>query len=308
MHIVLFCATQRGYRFLQRIREIKPDIKMSVVCFREEAWEPPFFSDIRRLADDTEARFLEAKRIDSARWHTLFESEEVDLILAVNWRFLIPSSVYQSTNRGAFVFHDSLLPQYRGFSPTVWTIINGENQTGVTLFEMSEEVDAGDIVDQERVQIDSNDRIGVVMDRVTEAYLVLLERNLDNLLQGEAARRKQDESQATFTCKLLPDDCLINWRKSTREIYNLVRAYTWPYPGAYTRLDGCILRIWEAVPCDKGYSFVGRVPGRVVDTRIGEGAVVLTGDGALFLNQVQLHGGQVVSGDQVLTSLSMTLE
>lgn len=76
------------------------------------------------------------------------------------------------------------LPEYRGFSPTVWAIINGEDHTGVTLFKIAEEVDAGDIVDQERVPIGPDDTIAVVIERVTQTYLDLLERNLDGLING----------------------------------------------------------------------------------------------------------------------------
>ncbi len=308
MHIVLFCATRRGYRFLERLTELADDGDISVVCPREETWEPGYFDDIRELAASTGAEFIEAKRIDEARWNKLLGNGGVDLIFAVSWRYLIPARVYQTASRGAFVFHDSLLPGYRGFSPTVWAIINGEDHTGVTLVEMVDEIDAGDIVDQETVPIGPTEYISEIVERVTETYLLVLEKNFDSLVQGQAPRSKQDHGRATYTCKLLPGDCRIDWRKPTCEIYNLVRAYSRPYPGAYTQLAGNLLRIWDASPYGKGVNYIGRVPGRVAEILPGKGVAVLTGDGALLLREVQQENGLAVNAEELLTNLSITLD
>ncbi len=133
----------------------------------------------------------------------------VDLMFVVSWHYLIPRSVFQGATLGSFVFHDSLLAEYRGFAPTVWAMINGASQTGVSLLEMADDVDSGAIVNQERVPIGADDTIATVLDRVTEIYLVLLERNLPALLKGQAPHTPQDRTQATYTCKRVPEDNLI---------------------------------------------------------------------------------------------------
>lgn len=306
MRIALFCATRRGYRFLETLARLAPDAELVVFSFKEDPWEPPFLDDIGQLAERLDARFYEAKQVGAARWQALWEATPVDLMFSVNWRYIIPPAVYERARLGAYVFHDSLLPAYRGFSPTVWAIINGEDLTGVTLFEMVQDFDAGQIIGQQRVPIGPDDTIAMVLEQVTEAYLQLLERHLPDLRDGTAALTPQDESRVTYTCKLLPEDYRINWHDSTGTIYNLIRAVTAPYPGAHTTLNGQALRIWGARRlAEKAY--IGRVPGRVVEIHPGEGTVVLTGDGTLLITHVQLEGGDILPADQVLNRISYTL-
>jgi methionyl-tRNA formyltransferase len=232
----------------------------------------------------------------------------VDLLVAVGWRYLVPKEVYTKARLGAYVFHDSLLPEYRGFSPTVWAIVNGEDHTGATLFAITEAVDAGDIVDQERVSIGPTETIATVMNRVNEAYLRLMVKNLPRLLDGTAPRHPQDHSRATYTCRRKPEDNRIPWQIGTREILNLIRGVTSPYSGAFTSLNGRKLMVWAAELLPDAPKYIGRIPGRVVEVRPGVGAVVLTGNGALLLTQVQVEGEPVVSADKLLTSLSLTLQ
>lgn len=304
--IVLLCATRRGYLFLEKLADLAPDAELVVFSFREDPWEPPYFEDILALAKQRGARFYETKNIGAEKWQSFWENESVDLMLVVSWRFMIPANVYRKPRRGTFVFHDSLLPAYRGFGPTVWAMINGEDHTGVTLFEIVDEVDAGNIIDQQRVPIGFEETITIVLPRVTDTYLELLERNLDLLLDGTAPRRPQDLRLATYTCKRLPEDNRIDWSADSIEVYNLIRAVTHPYPGAFTSLDGRKLAIWAAqhqeIP-----TYAGRIPGRVIQVRPGEGAVVMTGNGALLVTEVQLEGRERVRADQVLNSLSQTL-
>jgi methionyl-tRNA formyltransferase len=226
----------------------------------------------------------------------------------VSWRYLVPETVFLRPRRGAFVFHDSLLPGYRGFSPTVWAMANGEDHTGVTLFEMDAGMDTGQVVAQERVSIAWCDTIATVMERVTQTYLALLERNLAGLLDGTAPRMPQDESLATYCCKRVPADNRINWSSTVREVYNLIRAVTAPYPGAYTHVNGQLLRVWSAALPEKPRRYVGVVPGRVVEVLPGVGVVVLTGDGSILLKDVQLEGAEVTCSANVLKPLGLTLE
>lgn len=307
MRIVLLCATRRGYLFLERLAELLPQSDFVVFSFRETPWEPPFLDDIRELSLATGGQFFEARQVGGADWNRFWGSTDVDLMFVVSWRYMIPASVYLRPRLGTFVFHDSLLPEYRGFSPTVWAIINGEDHTGVTLFEIAEEMDAGDIIDQERIVIGPDDTIAVVMERVTQTYLQLLERNLDGLITGTAPRYRQDHSRATYTCRRLPEDNQIDWAWSSNSIYNLIRAVSAPYPGAYTYFSGQKMRVWSARRVTNARRYVGRIPGRVVEVRRGEGSVVLTGDGALLLSEVQVEGGEVVCASNVLSSLSHTL-
>jgi methionyl-tRNA formyltransferase len=303
--IHLACATRRGVRFLGRLAALVPEADLVVFSFREEPHEPPFLDDLAAACHRHGAGLHVGRQLGADEWEEVWE-EGFDLLLAVSWRYLIPPRVFRRARRGAYVFHDSLLPAYRGFSPTVWAMINGEDHTGVTLFAMAEEFDAGDVIDQRRVPIGADETIAEVMEGVTDTYLSLLESNLPALLDGTAHLTPQDEAAATYTCRLLPEDCEIDWRRSSRQIHDLVRGYTRPYPGAFTWLDGQRLTVWETRRLD-GARWVGRVPGRVAEVRPGVGSVVLTGDGALLLTRVQPEGGDEVVAAGILDRLSHTL-
>lgn len=307
MRIVLLCATRRGFRFLKRLSELASKHELVVFSFPETSWEPPYLEDIAQLTNKVHGRFFEARQIGQSTLQEFWDTTPVDLMLVVSWRYLIPKAIYERPGLGTFVFHDSLLPAYRGFSPTVWAMLNGENYTGVTMFEITEDVDSGDIVAQKRVGIGRTDTIADVMERVTDAYLDLLEENLLDLLSGTAMRYPQQHECATYTCKRLPEDNLIDWRQPTKDIYNLIRAVTKPYPGAYTFLNRRRLRIWKASLAPTRKSYVGAIPGRVTEFHPGVGAVVLTGDGELLVTRVQLEGDEPRAAEEILNRIDYTL-
>jgi methionyl-tRNA formyltransferase len=127
------------------------------------------------------------------------------------------------------------------------------------------------------------------------------------LLAGDALRIQQTPGSGSYTCSRTPLDGCIDWNRSTREIFNLVRALTRPYPGAYTYLQGRKLLVWAAEPAP-AVKYVGRIPGRVVGFSSAEGWVdVLTGDGILRLASVQLEAGEPVLPANVIRSVRVSL-
>ncbi len=307
MRIAVLCATRRGFRFIQKLTELAPQSEITVFSFPEEPWEPLFLDDIRELTLAKGGQFFETRQVGSPRWRNFWETTTMDLMFTVSWRYMISADIYQQPRLGTFVFHDSMLPEYRGFSPTVWSIVNGEDHTGVTLFEIAEGVDEGDIVAQKRVPIGQDDPIAVVLERVTQAYLDLLEQNLDGLMAGTTPRYLQDHARATYTSKRIPEDNQVDWTKSTTEILNLIRAVSAPYPGAFTYLSGEKIRIWAAQRIPNAQQYVGRIPGGIVAVRPGKGSEVLTGDGSLLLTKAQIEGGETVCAADLLNSLSHRL-
>src|SRR5262249_26817576 len=153
------------------LKALAGSAELHVFSFPEEPLEPPFMQAIQEETEKGGGKFHQARQVGSAKWEPFWASTPPDLLLTVSWRVMIPSEVYQRARLGAFVFHDSLLPAYRGFAPTVWAIVNGEDHTGATLFRIAEGVDEGDIVDQQKVAIDAEETVGDVMDKVTRTYL-----------------------------------------------------------------------------------------------------------------------------------------
>jgi methionyl-tRNA formyltransferase len=292
---------------VERLSALAPDAELTVFSFREDAYEPPFLDELRALTESRGGQFHEARQVGAPKWEPFWQQTPPDLLFMVSWRFLVPPVVYQQARRGAFIFHDSLLPEYRGFAPTVWAIVNGEDHTGVTLFEAADGVDTGLVVAQRRVPIGPDDTIADVLPRVTDVYLDVLTGQLPALLAGTAPRVAQDELKATYTCRRMPDDSRIDWVRPAAGVYNLIRAVTYPYSGAFTTFEGRKLTVWGARRLPDYRRYVGAVPGRVVEVWPGEGSVVLTGDGALLLTDIQIEGEARRNASEILNRFSHTL-
>jgi methionyl-tRNA formyltransferase len=302
--ILLLCATERGTVFAQRLFALCPGAEFTVVSFRPEPWEPDFLPRLQDVVVNHGARLVLAKRVDLG---SLYTDGIYDLLLAVSWRYLVAKDIWSRARLGAYVFHDSLLPKYRGFAPTVWAIINGEPATGVSLIEMADAVDAGRLIDQERVEIGPTEFIGSVMQRVTAAYLHVLERTIPRLLAGKASGVEQNEAEATFCCKRTSADNRIDWQKPAARIFNLIRASAAPYPGAFCAWNERRVVIWSCLPATGSPAYVGRTPGRVVEILPGQGVRVLAGEGSLIVCDIQLDDGAKTTADRVITSLAATL-
>lgn len=233
-------------------------------------------------------------------------AEEIDFLLTTGYRRIIPSRVYGMCARGALGSHFSLLPRYRGFAPINWAVLNGETETGVTLFHLVAEMDAGDVVAQEPVEIGPDETAGEVMERALGRYLGLLEAHLPAVLAGTAPRRPQDEAGATYTCARRPEDGRIDWSWPARRVHDLVRALSHPYPGAFTTHAGRRLLVWRTRLLDTPPRYVGIVPGRVVGVS-GDSVRVLAGDGVIELLLVQPEGGEEVPAGRVIRSIRDTL-
>jgi methionyl-tRNA formyltransferase len=311
MRVAVLCATQRGIAFVKRLHALlqaeAADAEVDVFSFREDDGEPLFFEALKHAAQSAGGNFYEARQVNAAHLETYWRDTPPDLLFMVSWRYLVPPHIYERAKLGAYVFHDSLLPAYRGFAPTVWAIINGEDHTGVTLFEAASRFDAGPIIAQRRVPIGPHDTIADVLPRVTESYLTVLAEQLPALLSGRVSRTPQDDSLATYTCRRLREDNRIDWTRPAAEIVNLVRAVTTPYPGAFTTHHGQRLLVWAVQSLPDYPRYAGMVAGRVVEVLPSIGSVVLTGDGALLVTDVQLEGEVRRNASEILTSLSHTL-
>lgn len=204
--------------------------------------------------------------------------------------------------------HDSLLPEYRGFSPLNWAIINGEDHTGVSLFYLDELTDGGDIVAQKSIPIGLFDTAPTIYDKVCQATIDVIIESLPSLASGNVKRNKQEYSLGSFTCKRNLEDGIINWSKTTREIYNKIRALTMPYPGAFTFYNNRRLIIWDAEPVNDPPNYIGRIPGCVVKVLLNEGSVeVLTGDGIIRIKMIQYGDDQVLKATEVINSIKVRL-
>lgn len=172
------------------------------------------------------------------------KSWQADIFIVIGWYHLIPKSWLDLAP--VYGLHASLLPDYSGGAPLVWAIINGEKKTGITLFKFDKGVDDGPIVDQAETEIDDDDDIASLYTRIEELGLNLIVKNIPLIVKGEANLKIQEDSNRRIFPQRRPEDGLINWQKSTNDLYNFIRAQTHPYPGAFTYINGKVLKIWRA--------------------------------------------------------------
>lgn len=173
-----------------------------------------------------------------------------DFFLAIGWYYMIPNSILRFAKKGGAGLHASLLPKGRGNAPLVWSIINGEKETGVSLFYFSSGVDDGDIIAQKSVLIDENETIQTLLQKIEIISIEVVLKAIPEIAAGNAPRLKQLHENATYTAKRSPEDGLINWQDKSENIERFIRAQTKPYPGAFTIIEGKKVIIWDATIID----------------------------------------------------------
>jgi len=200
-----------------------------------------------------------------------------DIIVVVAYGQIIPASIINSPRHHSVNVHFSLLPKYRGAAPVQWAILNGEPRTGVTIFELNEKMDEGEILDQLEIDIRPREDARDLEDRLSRLGADLLVRTLEKI--DELPRRPQDHTIASFAPRLRKDQGRISWGNDADSIDRLVRAFT-PWPGAFTFFRGqrLIIRAGNPLPAYTPPS----EPGRIARLR-REGIVVGCGEGSAYL-------------------------
>ncbi len=216
-------------------------------------------------------------------WAKLIGDMAPDFIFSFYYRNMIPKSILDIPRVAALNLHGSLLPKFRGRAPVNWVLVAGERQTGVTLHYMVEKPDAGDIVAQKKIEITPEDDVYTLYMKMTAAARGLMKETLPMLADGTFTRTPQI-GQSSYFGGRKPEDGVILWQNDALSLYNLTRAVTHPYPGAFTYLQGRKLFIWKAYPED---GVGGGLPGKIVSLKP---LMVSTGKGLLKLLRVQLEG------------------
>lgn len=256
--ILVFAYHDVGYECLQALIQ-NDEYILAVITHKDDPNEEIWFKSVAKLAAKHDIPVHTPESVNSPDWIARIQSWAPDLILSFSYRNMIAEDILSVPRLGAFNMHGSLLPKYRGSAPINWAILNNEKQTGMTLHHMVKQANAGDIVDQEAVPIGKEDTAQDVFGKAVKAARLVLERQLEALTAGSAPRRAQDESQATYFGGRKPGDGRIDWTAGADSIYNLVRAITQPYPGAFTEVDGKKMLIWWAKPADPSKGSPGEV-------------------------------------------------
>lgn len=308
MRTVFIGSTKRGFLALQTLFDAGATV-VGIVSIDQHAHETDRYEEkIAALAKSKDVPLWQMATLKDADYPAIIADLNPDLIFVVGCRVLLPETITSIPKHGCLAIHDSLLPAYRGFAPLQWSIINGEDYTGVTLFYLNERMDEGDIVMQKKVNIGPDEMAGEIYDRLNAAAVYMIRQQYPLLASGKASRKKQPGKGATYTCSRCPADGWIDWNQDTVRIYNTIRALGQPFPGAFTSYKGAKLFLWQAQIVKSPTVYVGRIPGRVIGVSSKDGWVdVLTKDGVLRLLTVQCEGGPVMPAASVITSIRSSL-
>lgn len=198
-----------------------------------------------------------------------------DLLWIADYRYLLPASVLKWSRMGAVNLHPSLLPKYRGRAPINWAILHGETRLGLTAHWVDIGMDTGEIIIQKAFDLRQEQDVSDALEMLYPLYESVTADVLQAIRIGEIPRRKQFEAEATVFPRRTPEDGLIDWGRSAREVWNLVRAVAPPYPGAFSRWQGGTLwvhRISAMIPFPTG---VKPVPGSLVEGGVFQNRLVV---------------------------------
>lgn len=235
----------------------------------------------------------------------VIEKTEADAIIVAAFGQLLPKSILKMKKYGCINVHASLLPKYRGAAPIQWAVIDGEKESGVTIMQMDEGLDTGDMLLARTVPLDEKETGGSLFEKLSQAGASACVEALEKLEKGELVPVKQQESPTAYARMLTREMGQIDFTRPAREIERLVRGLD-PWPSAYTKLNGKTLKIWasqvepvpaseetdagEAYSCgkaayDKGAPRPGTITG-VTKTALH----VACGQGILAITELQLEG------------------
>ena len=234
----------------------QPDKKVG----RKKVLTPP---PVKVVALENNIKVLQPEKIstDEETYNTLKDLNP-DIIITAAYGQLVPDKILEIPEYKCINVHGSLLPKLRGGAPIQYSILEDHKKTGITIMYMVKKLDAGDMISKVEVDILDSDNYETLHDKLSVAGRDLLNETLPKIFSGDIAPEKQDDAEATFARNILREDEKINWNTSAREVFNKVRALD-PTPGAFTYLDGNILKIWtsEVLELDEqsSYTKVGTI-------------------------------------------------
>ncbi len=284
--ILFFGYSEVGFDCLSFLLE-RGDNVIGLITHEDNPQEKIWFKTPAVAAREKGIPVFTPATVNTPEWIERIAALQPDLILSVYYRNMISSKILPIPRLGAFNIHGSLLPKYRGRAPINWAVLHGETRIGMTLHRMVKSADAGAIVDQDGVDLGPRDTAEQAFRKVQPCARRVLARQIEALLTGTARETPQDEAQARYFGGRKPEDGRIDWTQSATAIFNLIRAVTDPYPGAFTDVGGARLMVWWAetdTPATRGRA--GQ-PGEILSVAP---LTIACGAGALELTRTEWRG------------------
>jgi UDP-4-amino-4-deoxy-L-arabinose formyltransferase/UDP-glucuronic acid dehydrogenase (UDP-4-keto-hexauronic acid decarboxylating) len=271
---------------------------LKVYTHEDDKGEDLWFESVRGLCREKNLNSSAPPDVNAPAIVAEVRAMKPDIIFSFYYRKMLKPELLALAPQGALNLHGSLLPKYRGRCPLNWVLVKGENRTGVTLHYMVEKPDAGDIVGQAEVPIAREDTARTLYDKLALLAAEMLDEVLPKLREGCAPRRPMDLAQGSYFGGRKPEDGRIDWNLSCWEVYNLVRAVTRPWPGAFSTFMGEKVMIWMVSPDDSAPGLLGSGEIDLEDDKVHVG----TRFGSVRLVEIEWRG-QVLAGPAIAKAL-----
>ena len=291
---------ESGYSLLSHLLKNNVKIDYIITLSPEQARKhnASGYKDFSDIANEHKIPIYYPKKFNLKSEEDLnfFKKNKFDILMVFGWQRLIPANIINTVNLGCLGAHGSSepLPKGRGRSPINWSLIEGKKRFIIHLFYIDEGIDSGNIIDFYEFDINDWDTCHTIYKKVQICLRKMLLKNIPLIKKGTIDTIKQDDGEATYYPKRTPEDGKINWNGSTKDIYNLVRAVTHPYPGAFTPIEKVM--IWSAVPFDTKIEYRAYNVGEVVEIFQDKTFLVKTTDGTLLVvdyeTEVDIHIGK----------------
>lgn len=258
-------------------------------------------SDVKKYALTKGLRILQPEKLKSPEFIDTLKEINADLFIVIAFRML-PEVVWQMPRLGTFNLHASLLPKYRGAAPINWAVINGEKETGVTTFFLKHEIDTGDLIQQETIDIKPQENVGDIHDKLMHLGAEMVVKTVKAIKGGNLKTYPQPEGDHIPAPKIFKETCRIDWKQSAINIHNLVRGLS-PYPAAWTTMldsrnpeNSIDIKIFETRPIEDDLPSEG--PGDIIILK--NRLIISTGDKPLEIVSLQPAGKKRMNADAFL--------
>ena len=243
------------------------------------------FTPVKEYAVEHGMEVFQPVKIRETECVEKLRSYEADIMVVAAFGQILPREILEMTKFGCINVHASLLPKYRGAAPIQWVIIDGEKESGVTIMQMNEGLDTGDMISKVVVPIEADETGGSYHDKLAEAGAKLCVETMEKIEAGEVEKTPQKDEESCYAKMLHKELGKIDFNKDAAEIERLIRGLN-PWPSAYTTLHEKTLKIWSASVEEKDYE--GKIGAIVNKTK--KDITVKTGKGALVIKELQLAG------------------
>ena len=262
MKIIFVSGVKFGYEILKYLLEKNWKFEI-VICYHDS--KNIFYSDIanfENLTSKYKIKLIKVQNINDEENIKIINKISPDLILVMGWSQILKNQILTIPQIGIIGSHPTELPKFRGRAPIPWSIIKNITQSALTFFWIEEGTDSGHILDQKFFSISDDDDATSIYNKITQLGKSMLEKNLELINKGEVIKIPQDQSKFIENWpKRTINDGKINWLKSALEINTLIRATTFPYPGAFTYFKNKKLIIWKS----KIINDISMKPGRIIN-------------------------------------------